>query len=152
MWEHCGSAEPMSDLPSKAGGREVQQNQGLQALGGCGRSRRRTPLRGKFPANREFNREFYRIRADLIGPGVQKGPFYGPFRTNGPIPEQGSSVTRTGNLQGGTGTSRDWIRISVSVHFSHACLPRADCDLTLTARNAEEDSSVEMASRLSGGT
>ena len=37
----------------------------------------------------------------------------------------------------------------VSVEFSHACLAQADCDLTSTARNAEEDSSVEMAGGLS---
>jgi hypothetical protein len=39
--------------------------------------------------------------------------------------------------------------LAVSVHSSHTCRAKADCDLTSTARFAEEDSiSVEMASGL----
>jgi hypothetical protein len=41
--------------------------------------------------------------------------------------------------------------LMVSVHFSHTWRRRADYDLTSTARNAEEDSSVEMAGGLSIG-
>jgi hypothetical protein len=37
----------------------------------------------------------------------------------------------------------------VSVEFSHACRAQAGCDLSFTARNALEDSSVEMAGGLS---
>jgi hypothetical protein len=40
---------------------------------------------------------------------------------------------------------------SVTVQFSHACMAQADRDLTSTAMNAEEGSSVEMASGLPGG-
>jgi hypothetical protein len=43
-------------------------------------------------------------------------------------------------------------RSGVSVHFSHACLLPAGCDLSSTARSVEESISVEMASGLPGRT
>ena len=47
------------------------------------------------------------------------------------------------------GSNREKRPFLVSVQFSHACGGLTDCDLTSTARNAEEDSSVEMAGGLS---
>jgi len=71
---------------------------------------------------------------------------------NSQISEQGNNGSGTGNFRTRTGNRSAPISDSnVSVHFSHACSVPAGCDLTSTARSAEEESiSVEMASGLPG--